>query len=766
VTENRTGNESWNYRRRFVMVGPIMRLTFRFLLMLVPALAIVTIGFVAVIAQLEQKRIIADLDRGAQIVSDSLRHPVTEALEAKRYAQVERITRTVSRDLRVWGILVCGLDGKLLSIPRVREDKMTCPDPKTFDKASTRLMAWYGETLHQAIYPLIDDNNRALGAIVVLQSLDISKQYSSWLTRSYALLAFFVLALIVAVVTVLLYRWSASRKVEILSKAVRGLLKGDVSHLSTALKNPEFAPFATDLTKVLQELVKRKRAPTLSAEENLFTATRLNQEIRRLYGDSRICVVANREPYVHNRKGKKIETLFPASGLVTAVEPIVRACSGVWIGHGSGSADRETADAQGRILVPPEHPEYLLKRVWLTREEENGYYYGFANEGLWPLCHIAHNRPTFREEDWKHYVTANQKFASAFFSEMTERAPIALIQDYHFALLPALIRERRPDAITSLFWHVPWPNPEAIRICPWKAELIKGMLGADLIGFHIQQHCNNFLDAVDHFLEARVDRANFTVTMQGHTCLVKPFPISIEWPPKYDATVEEIAATRSALLEELAVPQDMLIGVGVDRMDYTKGIGERLLAVERMLEKNPELVGKFVFIQISAPSRTHIPRYQQLDLEVRELALRINTRFHRPGYEPIMLRIAHHDAAEVFRFYRAADVCLVTSLHDGMNLVAKEYVAARRDLGGALVISDFTGAARELTDAFIVNPYDIEQTADALYKALTQTEEEGKQRMAHMRTIISEHNVYDWAAQFLTEVHRISESKHLATGTA
>jgi trehalose 6-phosphate synthase len=321
--------------------------------------------------------------------------------------------------------------------------------------------------------------------------------------------------------------------------------------------------------------------------------------------------------------------------------------------------------------------------------------------------------------------------------------------------------------VTSLFWHIPWPNSEAIAICPWKEELLLGMLGADLIGFHTQYHCNNFLDTVDRFLEARVDRAHHSVTIQGHTCRIKPFPISIEWPPRHDVPAAEIPRIRREVLEELHLPADALLALGVDRVDYTKGIVERFLAVERMLELHPELVGRFVLLQVGAPSRTHIKRYQDLNSEVQEVADRINWKFRKPGYEPIALRLAHHDASEVFRFYRAADTCLVTSLHDGMNLVAKEYIAARSDEGGALVLSSFTGAASELKEAFIVNPYDVDETAETVFRAVSLRPDERQARMARLRQTVASNNVYAWAAQFLSEIHEIAQPDPAAmrTGT-
>jgi trehalose 6-phosphate synthase len=450
---------------------------------------------------------------------------------------------------------------------------------------------------------------------------------------------------------------------------------------------------------------------------------------------------------------------FPASGLVSALEPVMRACSGVWIAHGSGSADRDTADANGRLRVPPGEETYTLRRVWLTREEERGYYFGFSNEGLWPLCHFAHARPTFRAEDWVQYQAVNQKFADAVCDESDSDDPIVLVQDYHFALVPQMVRRRLPRATILTFWHIPWPNAESFGICPWRNQLLQGLLGSSILGFHTRLHCNNFIDAIDRYLEARIDRQDLAVVHDGQMTAVRAYPISIEWPSRWLPMLPPVDECRRSVIEELGLPDDALIGVGVDRLDYTKGIEERFLAVETMLENNPEMRGRFTFVELGAPSRAEIPRYQELDREIEELTARINERFGTPsngspGYRPIIVLRAQHQPLTVFRYFRAADVCYVSSLHDGMNLVAKEFVSARDDERGVLVLSDFTGAARELTEALIVNPYDIRQASNALATALRMSPEEQRERMHALRTLVSELNVYRWAGRMLLDASR------------
>jgi trehalose 6-phosphate synthase len=458
---------------------------------------------------------------------------------------------------------------------------------------------------------------------------------------------------------------------------------------------------------------------------------------------------------MHQHNGKLIDVVVPPSGLVSALEPVLNACDGTWIAHGSGDADTEVVDAHDRLRVPPDDPRYTLRRLWLSKEEEEGYYYGFANEGLWPLCHIAHTRPLFRAQDWQHYQDVNRKFTAAVLEEIADTPnPVVLVQDYHFALLPRMIKEKRPDARVAIFWHIPWPNQEAFAICPWQRQLVDGLLGADLIGFHIQSHCNNFLQTVDRTLESRVDWEHFSVLRQSHRTMVRPFPISVDLTD--DESVESDRhgvnyLERSTLMHNLGVEAEFM-GVGVDRVDYTKGIPERFCAIEQFLEKYPKYQGKFTFVQIGAPSRTHIKRYHDLLAEVEAESERINWRFQTGKWKPIIFLKRQHNHQEIERYYSAADLCLVTSLHDGMNLVAKEFIAARRDERGVLILSQFTGAARELRDALLVNPYNIDQTAEAIRAALEMEPEEKQLRMHRMRRNVKEHNIYRWAGSLITEL--------------
>lgn len=500
--------------------------------------------------------------------------------------------------------------------------------------------------------------------------------------------------------------------------------------------------------------------------DNAWTRERLRAHAVDALGGTPLIVVSNREPYMHQLREGVPVLVRPASGLVTGLDPVLRACGGLWVAHGAGDADRQMSDNAGCVPVPPEDPRYTLKRVWISKEEEQGYYYGFSNEGLWPLCHLTHERPTFRAGDWEQYVRANQRFADAVLEEIGDNAAVVMVQDYQLALVPRMIKAKRPDLRVGLFWHIPWPNPEAFRICPFRVQLLEGMLGADLLGFHLQQHCNNFLETVDRMVEAKLDWDHFAAELGGHVCQVRPFPISVQSWSERDVPHGESLRTQIATLKRQYQLDGIRIGVGVDRIDYTKGIAERFRAIEQFFADNPEYIGKFTFVQLGAPSRTHIPRYRDLVSELEAQADAINWKFQTDSWKPIRLLVGHHEGPMVHAFFRMAEVCIVSSLHDGMNLVAKEFVAAKNNADeisdadeGVLILSEFAGAARDLPEALIINPYDTANFAAAIRTALTMPGKERRQRMLRMRLRVEEANIYRWAANFLTALAQ----PHMAT---
>ena len=492
-----------------------------------------------------------------------------------------------------------------------------------------------------------------------------------------------------------------------------------------------------------------------------WTAARLRQVLHESLQGERVIVVANREPRIHEcNDNDEVIVRHPASGLVTALEPVMRACSGVWVAHGSGAADRVASDRNGRFTVSTGDAEYSLRRVWLNEEEERGYYYGFANEALWPLSHLAHAHPIFRRDDWTQYQRVNQKFADAVSAEADCDDPIVLVQDYHFALVPRMLRRRFPRATILTFWHIPWPHAERLSICPFHEPLLEGMLGSSIVGFHTPQHCQNFLDSVDRCLEVRVERGEMAIVHQRQTTLVRPYPISIEWPNRLVSSSPPVAECRQSVRAELGLAAEAKVVVCVDRLDYTKGIEERLRTFERTLERWNG-ASQLAFLQVGAPSRVRIDRYREFGSRVRSEVARINARFIGSGRTPIILADRHYEPPEVFRLYRAADVCYVSSLHDGMNLVAKEFVSSRDDEQGVLLLSRFAGAARELTEALIVNPYDVEAVADILQAALSMGSAEQRERMHALRQQVSEFNVYRWAGRMLLDATRLRHRERL-----
>jgi trehalose-6-phosphate synthase len=699
---------------------------------------------------------VRDLDMRGALILQTAQEPLVELLRSGRGAR-ERVLRyfdRIAEGQRIFALGFCDPAGKLLYATRVFPEAVRCARAGERREARNFVLELADGALHVSANPIVADG-AALGELMIVHDMSFAQRRSED-TRKYVLWLFVGIAAVVALITVVIAEISWRGWVAGIKAVISGdyLLRSPATRVAAPELRPELRPLARDLQALVSDLETERRSRDES--QTTWGPDALRRILRQDLKGDEILIVSNREPYLHvRRKDNVIEIQRPASGLVTALEPVMRACSGTWIAHGAGSADRDTVDKHDHVMVPPEKPSYRIRRVWLSEEEERGYYFGFANEGLWPLCHIAHTRPIFRAPDWEHYQTVNRRFADVVADEARTDDPIVLVQDYHFALLPRMVRERLPRATIITFWHIPWPNPEAFGICPWREEVLEGMLGSSILGFHTQFHCNNFFDTVDRFLEARVDRETFTISHGGDPTEVRRYPISIEWPPSALAIQPPVAECRKRVRERLGLHPDVHLGVGVDRLDYTKGILERFAAIERLLELEPRWIGQFSFLQAAAPSRVSIDEYQNLDARVRQVAQRINERFGRPGCPPIVLRIEHHDAAQVYEMYRAADLCYVSSLHDGMNLVAKEFVAARDDEQGVLLLSQFTGAARDLVEALIVNPYDIEQSAAAMHLALTMSPEEQRARMRSMRNLVQEFNVYRWAGRMLLDAARM-----------
>jgi len=732
-----------------------MRFFIRLLGALWLATFVVSAGFAWYEGHSERTKQIEDLNRRAALAADAVREASERLVARGARTGYERVLNRFGRQDRA--IALFDAFGSIIEAsPEVR--RSIGPISPLVTEAiqrnqPTRAFANVnGRTRFVHVVPLQQDDGPIGAAAVLLDAeyLDTS-EWDLWQRTAVRI---GVLTLLLTGITWLVVRWSVTRPMARIAEWTRQLKSGQPVALPPQADVSLFGPLATEVTSLARTLARARLAASEEARlrlagESLWTEERLKQFVEIRFGERPMYVVSNREPVSHVYDGRGgIAEVRPASGLVTALEPIMLACGGVWVAHGSGSADRVAGE---RVGLPTNDPAYTLRRVWLSEQEEAGYYYGFANEGLWPLCHIVHERPQFRADDWEHYRNANGRFAAALLEEMEKAEhPIVLAQDYHFALLPQLVKQSRPDARVALFWHIPWPNFEAFGICPWQDEILLGLLGADLVGFHTQFHCNNFLETVERAIEGRVDWENFTVVRGQHRTWVRPFPISVA------PDDGEPLPSRAALRAELGIGTEWL-GVGVERVDYTKGLPERIRALRRFFERWPEFRRRVTFVQIASLSRSRIPRYRALQEEVREAVRSINEELGERGWLPIVYRERHHEHAEIRRYYRAADFCMVTSLHDGMNLVAKEYVAAQDDDDGSLILSRFTGASRELRDAWVVNPYDVEDMAAAIHDALTADPEERRSRMSRLRAHVREYNIYGWAGLLVAELSRIPQ---------
>lgn len=734
-----------------------MRRAARFAVALVLGLAALTVVASIVAQQTTRGWFENDLRLRAQLAANGARRALVGQWHAEDRSDLLEVLVEITHDERIMAAAACDAGLRTLArthdYPRQLDCHAIGGDVRRSAESSANGWATWSATrdlpggeVHVSAIPVMDAG-RPLGFVVLVHDLSFVARREAT-TQWYLIVAFGLLALAASAVTIIAAHFSWRGWNEELRRLLRG-----------GRDRAEFRPLLRDVRDLVDRIVAERET---DREAGPWTPQRLKQTLDRHLHGEKVVILANREPYIHHRnEDGSISVRHPASGLVTALEPVLRACSGVWIAHGAGSADRETVDRHDRVHVPPGEESYLIRRIWLSPEEEKGYYYGFSNEGLWPLCHLAHARPIFRSDDWQQYRAVNERFADAVVAEVDREDPIVLVQDYHLALAPRLIRDRLPRATVIMFWHIPWPNSERHGICPWRKEIVDGMLGASILGFHTQSHCNNFIDSVDRFLEARIDREQNAIVQQGRSTLVRPYPISLEWPNRWLEASPSPESCRESVLRELGLRSDALLGIGVDRLDYTKGIEERLLAVERLLESFPAFRGRFTFVQLAAPSRTVIERYRDLNDTMERVAARINTRFGDSAYRPVVMLRRHHEPPTVFRYYRAADVCYVSSLHDGMNLVAKEFVAARDDERGVLVLSQFTGAARELTEALIVNPYDLDEASSALAAALDMSADEQSVRMRSMRAFVAEFNVYRWAGRMLVDAARLRNRDRL-----
>ncbi len=694
-----------------------------------------------------------DTDMRSSLVFNSVRDELTDLLDRHAAAQIHDLFAQISLDDRLLAVGFCDRNNELVYKSSMMPPAFSCKTTARSGKAAVSTLIFDGHRLMVAAFRI--QGRTEAGRLVILHDLAFAERRAAkaqaWTVAALLGVALFGMALASITSLIIGRRWLRSVR-----QAIEDIKLGRLTLIGGATETP----LAGEVRQVLRDMVEETRQASDGPHVE-WNPEVLSRVLANELPGAEIIVVSNRQPYIHNRAADEIALQVPASGLVAALEPVMKACGGTWVAHGNGTADREAVDASDRIAVPPDSPKYVLRRVWLSDEEQDGYYYGFANEGLWPLCHLAFVRPTFREADWAQYKLVNERFAAAVAAETKQSSPIILVQDYHFALLPKFLRKLLPDATIVTFWHIPWPNAETFGICPWKEEIIAGLLSSSVIGFHTQFHCNNFLDTVDRFVESRIDREVSSVTYQGDEAFIRSYPISIEWPPAALARQKSVAECRAAVRGRFGFADDVLLGVGVERFDYTKGILDRLRAVDAFITRCPHWKGRFAFAQCVAPTRSRLASYRNLQAEAIALADEINARHGDETWRPILLTIRHYEADEIFELFRAADVCIVSSLHDGMNLVAKEFVAARDDQEGVLVLSTFAGASRELSEALIVNPYDADGMAGAIEQALRMPKPEQRERMRLMRDMVRIHNVYRWAGKMLLDAAQIRKRQRV-----
>jgi trehalose-6-phosphate synthase len=739
-----------------------MRFTLAFILSIILAVGIIAFGFTYYQSLTERNKLSNELEIRTGQVANEIFQGKTIFHKGINRKNIEPLADSIINRYNLLGIAFYYNNDSIIGNYSIRNliSKSTnyFSLSITADTSIGNFFKESGETIYQYIRPVKVAEISSYAVVIYTDAGYIDKVISSLWFRTF--IRWFFQAFLISLVTMIIIRWGIFSPINRIVDWAKAVRTGNLGH---SIPKPH-VKFLDPLHREIESIAKAMNEAKAMAEEEarlrtsseaIWTPERLKVEMENILQNKKMIVVSNREPYMHIHEGKEIKCIVPASGMITAMEPILKACSGLWIASGTGDADKETVNKNDKVEVPPEEPKYTLKRLWLTKEEENHFYYGFSNEGLWPLCHIAHTRPTFRNDDWLFYKKVNIDFARAVLDETRdEEQPFVLIQDFHFALLPELIKKEKPNAKVAIFWHIPWPNPESFGICPWQKEILLGMLGADLIGFHTQYHCNHFLETVNSSLESRVLWDNFSVKMGGRTTLVKPFPISIAFTLK-DFGNGSAKLKPSQLLNSHGIASQYM-GIGVDRIDYTKGIIEKFLAIERFLEKYPAYLGKFTFVQIGAPSRTLLKSYSDMVSAVENEAARINMRFRSKDWQAILLLKHHHSHQEIAPFYSSADFCMITSLHDGMNLVAKEFVASRNQNDGSLILSRFAGASQELQGAIIINPYDIEKSAEAIKSALEMTLEEQNQRMKQMRLVVVRHNIYSWAATLLRTMAAIN----------
>lgn len=721
--------------------------------------SIIVFGFTFFQAQEQQISLVSDLKYRTQILSESFKESIEPAYILKSKTSLQKILDKFADKQRLMGLAVYDNKGEVVASSAGLSEKIvnSAAPNKAMDADNSfgDFTTLENSKIYRLINPMRQDG-AVIGAIMVAQNADYieSNVNKIWTTNLFRL---FLQVLVFSVAAVFILRWLILTPILKIIKFIKSIRVGDAKQgLDGFGKYSFFKPLAEEIAKISDSLLKARLAASEEARLRMekldtpWTAERLREFVKGYLKDKKIFSISNREPYVHSKTKNELAYSVPASGMITAVEPVMEACGGVWLAQATGDADKETSDANGKLQVPPDDPKYILKRIWLSEKEQKGFYVGFSNEALWPLCHNVHNRPIFRDEDWHEYKNVNAKFAQSLLQEIKDvKNPLIMVQDFHFAILPQMIKKSRPDAKIGIFWHIPWPSPEVFSICPWHKEILEGMLSADILGFHTQQYCNNFMGTVAKGIESIVDLEQFSVTLKGHITHVRPFPISVDFASGED---EKLKINRGKELLSQLGATTAYIGLGADRLDYTKGILERFKGIEFFFDLYPTYKEKFTFLQIAPISRGEVEKYRQFNEDVTNQAERINAKFQKNGWKPIVLVKKHFNHKDLYSLYRNVNICLITPLHDGMNLVSKEFVAARNDELGVLILSQFAGSSKDLKGATIINPYSAEQTAFAIYEALNMPLAQQRFRMKKMRESVKNYNVYRWSAEFIKAV--------------
>lgn len=732
---------------RVIWLMNIFRLQLRFLIPLVITLLTAAALAFHAFDMLTEKWFIKDTHMRSQIIATALSDSISKALDRKDPESLNKLFSRTVKDDRLDSIGLCNAQDELLLKTATYPDPLTCSRARQLARRASFYRLGDSTTLNVSVEAIVLKSGTT-ASLVLLHDISFIEHRQS-VTARYVFTLLVALGIAIMVITVV----TAQLGAQTLLKGLRSILSGNEFALDSPFGNPSRdlpKELASDVRTRLRDMEDEFRRQRHAGET--WTADHLRSLLRIQLRGEQVIVLSNREPWIHERENGRITVHQPASGLVTAIEPIVAACNGTWIAHGSGNADRDVTDAQDTIALPPDQPTYRLRRIWLSDREIGAYYDNLSNRGLWPMSHLAYVQPEFDADSWEYYVAINQRFADAAIAESKTPDPVVLVQDYHLALTPRMIREKLPAATIISFWHIPWPNPESFLICPWKEKLLHGLLGSTILGFHTNHYRNNFIDTVDRLLEARVDHEHSKILFNGHETLIESYPASIIWQSA--ASEVDCSEERQKLCTTLGFPENVKIIIGVDRFDYTKGIPERFAAYERFLELSPDWQGQVVFIQIAAPSREHINDYKALHKRTTQQVEIINRRFGTEQVPAIILRDHFHSHEQINTLYRAADVCIVSSLHDGMNLVCKEFIAARDDEQGVLLLSQFTGASRELPEALTINPYHREGMATAIRQALEMPPSEQRERMANMRTTVRDANVFRWAGRMLSDASR------------